>query len=282
MASKPSSAWRGAVEFAGFQVNVTLYRRRKNQRNENFKQLAPSGAAMESACLDPVSGELFDRDDIRKAVVVGRGKDATYVPMTEEAMEQINSGVKAEIVKADRYVPTADLDLAIAIASYTVRPDDKVPGAASSVNTLWNGLRHTRRAYVTQASLTGGHDSIVAFYVDDRDEFRAVQLPFEVELYETPEFEFTEDEEQAEAVALFLEKKAGPFEHDRYVSEYKARRQAAIDAVVSGAELPVAAEPAPTTNEVPDLMAVLKGALEETRANPKSKAKSKAKDKVTA
>jgi non-homologous end joining protein Ku len=256
------AAWRGAIEVNGFAVNVALYSRVKKQRNESFRLIGPSGQPIKSNWpLDSATGEAFDPDLTRRAVEVGRGKDKVFVPMTEEAIEQINSGVKTEIARADRYVPVAEIDMALAIDRFVVRGDDKVPGSGSSVNVLWNGLRGS------------------ALYADEVD-FRAVLLPFEAELYPVPAPEFERDDKAADLFQQVLgDELVGRFEHGHYVSEYRARRHAAIQAVIDGADIPEP-EPVLVAGEVPDLMAVLTKAVEE-KQKPKAK-RTRAQSKTVA
>jgi non-homologous end joining protein Ku len=253
--SRPNCAWRGAIEFAGFPVNVALYSRVKKQRNESFRNLAPSGQPVESRTFDPVTGEQFDKALIRKGVAVGKDE---YAVMTPDALEQIKSGVKTSVAKPAQFVARTDLDLALAIDRYVVRPDDKVAGSESSVNIVWNGLRKTALAYVSQVSLGGGHDAILALYVKD-GEFRAALLPFAEELYDVPEHEFVENDDAADLFEQVLDQQhdVESFEHARFSSEYRARRKAAIDAVIAGEE-PVAVDRPEPKPDVPDLMAVLK------------------------
>ncbi|CAB4197996.1 COG1273 Ku-homolog [uncultured Caudovirales phage] len=262
---KSHVAWRGAIEFTGFPVNVALYGRVKKQRNESFRNLAPSGQPVQSQSIDPVTGEAFDKDLTRKGVQIKGGKAAEYAVMTPEAIEEINSGVKTEIASPDQFIPIAELDLSLAIDRYAVRADDKVVGSDQSVNIVWNGLKASGLAYVSQVSLGGGHDGLLALYAND-DGFWGVMLPFEDELYLIPEPEFTVDDKAADLFARALEStysdQAKPWDHSAFTSEYRERRKSAIDAVIAGAPVSVKAKETVSV-KVPDLMAALSAAVEE-------------------
>lgn len=64
------------------------------------------------------------------------------------------------------------------------------------------------------------------------------------------------------------------FEHGEFESQWRARRQTAIDAALSGTEIPVA-DVDVKTSATPDLMSVLEASVAE--AKPKSKPKKRAK-----
>jgi non-homologous end joining protein Ku len=262
--SSSSVAWRGAIEFTGFPVNVALYSRVKKQRNESFRNLAPSGKPVQSQYIDPDTGVTFDKDLIRKGAQIKGGKSPEFAVMTPEAMEEISSGVKTEVAKPEQFVPLSSLDLSLGIDRYAVRPDDRVAGADQSVNIVWNGLRESGLAYVSQVSVNGGHDGLLALYAND-DGFWAVMLPFDDELYSFPDYEFTEDQKAADLFAKALDStyadQQSAWVHSEFSSEYRSRRKAAIEAVIAGQ--PVAAK-APVKSEasVPDLMAALEAAVE--------------------
>lgn len=272
-------AWRGAIEFAGFPVNVALYSRVKKQRNESFRTIAPSGQPMkQGGPVDSKTGKPYDPAESRKGVEVGKGQ---FAILTEDAIEAINSGVKTKVAVAAQFPPVSEIDLSLALDRFAVRPDDTVPGAERSVNTIWNGLRSTGRAYVSQISVSGGMDSVLALWADDAG-FWGALLPFTGELYPLPDFEFTAD---AKAEALFEtvvgddERLVDEFDHSAFTSEYKARRADAIAKAISGQKIEAAA-PVEQKSTAPDLMAVLEAAA--SGAKPKAKAKPRARKPVAA
>lgn len=257
-------SWRGAIEFAGFPVNVALYQRVKKQRNESFRNLAPSGQPVKSKSFDPATDEEVTSDLIRKGVQVKGGKAPEFAVMTPEALEQIKNGVKTVVASVDQFVPVAELDLSLAIDRFAVRPDDKVAGSDQSVNIIWNGLRSRDLAYVTQMSLSGGHDGVLVLYPDETGLWGAM-LPFEDELYDVPEYEFSEDDKAAslfcQVVDQQYEDKMTPWIHGEFESEYRSRRKAAIDAVIAGEDVEITASPEAKTN-APDLLSALAAAVD--------------------
>jgi DNA end-binding protein Ku len=261
-----NTAWRGAVELAGFPVHVALYSRVKGQRTTSFKTLSPtSKKPIRSAYLDPESGDEVARADCLKGVEIEKD---IYQPLPPETIEAINAGVKTQLAKLEQLCPVGSIAWDLAIDRFAVCPDSKVPGSEQSLNILWNGLRDSALAYTTQVSLRGGHDAILAIYADD-----VGLLPFEVELYEVPTPGFTEDEDQAAMFASFIENQyadqIGDFDHSHYESEYRARREYAIEAALAGEAIKVEA-PKPAS-AVPDLMAVMAAATKKPAKKPAAK-----------
>jgi len=265
-------SWRGAIEFAGFPVNVALYQRVKKQRNESFRNLAPSGQPVKSKSFDPVTDEEVSSDLIRKGVQIKGGKAPEFAVMTVEALEQIKNGVKTVVASANQFVPVSELDLSLAIDRFAVRPDDKVAGADQSVNIIWNGLRSRDLAYVSQMSLSGGHDGVLVLYPDATGLW-GVMLPFEDELYEVPEYEFTEDDKAASLFGQVVDQQYAdlmkPWVHGEFESEYRSRRAAAIDAVIAGEDVEVTTAPEAKAN-VPDLLSALAAAVKSDTSDEKS------------
>lgn len=257
-------SWRGAIEFAGFPVNVALYQRVKKQRNQSFRNLAPSGQPVKSKSFDPATDEEVPSDLIRKGVQIKGGKNPEFAVMSPEALEQIKSGVKTSVAAVDQFVAIEELDLSLAIDRFAVRPDDKVAGSDQSVNIIWNGLRSRDLAYVSKVSLSGGHDGLLVIYPDERGLWAAM-LPFADELYEVPEYEFTENEQAADLFGQVVDQqyadKVGAWSHDAFESEYRTRRQAAIDAALAGEEIVVTATEDAKTN-APDLLSALAAAVD--------------------
>ena len=51
-------AWRGAIELAGFPINIALYSRVRKARTDSFRMIGPSGK--------PITTQLVDTTERRK------------------------------------------------------------------------------------------------------------------------------------------------------------------------------------------------------------------------
>jgi non-homologous end joining protein Ku len=265
-----STSWRGAIEFGGFAVNIALQPRVKSRSGESFKTMAPNGHPVRSVYMDTDDNEV-SRDACSKGVKVGTGKQATFKVLSEEALEQIENIAKSTIVPPTSYAPLDTVPLELATSAFAVVPDSNVPGSEQNVNTVWNGLRAQRVAYTTEVTMrAGSRDAVLVLYADDRGLW-AVALPFAEELHPEPEFGFTENEQAAELFAQFTEGEVRDFDLGDYKSQWRERRQAAIDAALDGkpVETVAAAEQAP----VPDLMAALKSSVQASKGKKPAKKK---------
>jgi non-homologous end joining protein Ku len=252
-----------ALEFAGMPVNVQLSNRVKKTRNESFKTIAPSGApAHNGDPVDEMTGKTFNKDLARKGVPVP-GQKGAYAVLSADDVETITKGVKTEFAEHAQFAQVDTIAFDLAIDRYSVIPDPKVPGAEVAANILWNGLRESRLAHISQVSLSGGMDQLLVVYADDQGLW-AAGLPFEEELYAYPTFEFSVDEKAAKLASKKMQKEAVPFNHSAFKSEYKARRKAVIDAVLAGT--PVEIEQPKAKAATPDLMAMLEAEAEEVEA----------------
>jgi non-homologous end joining protein Ku len=261
-------AWRGAVEFSGFPVNVALYSRVKKTRNQSFRNIAPSGQPVKAQQIDPADGKPVDNEQIRKGYETAKG---VFAIMTPEALDQINAGVKTALAKPAGFAPLESIAFDLAIDRFAVRPDDKVPGADQAANVMWNGLRDSRLAYTTQVSLSGGADAILVLYADERG-FWGALLPFERELYDVPTHEFKTDEKASALFAQVVDQQyeVGDFDHSSFTSEYSERRLAAIQSVIDNKPVEVSGRP-DTQTSAPDLMAVLAASVAQAKAKTKPK-----------
>jgi DNA end-binding protein Ku len=276
---KPYVAWKGAleIEVSGFPmaVSIELYSRVKKARNESFRVLAPSGQLREQQNVDPATGEVFDKEDERKGVKVGPHE---YVPMTDDALAQIADGTKTEVLAPQTFAPLDTMAMDLAIDRFAVRPQDEVAGSDRSLNIVWNGLRDSGLAWLSQVSLRGGHDSILAIYADDQGMWAAL-LPFEDELYPIPGHTFEQNDKAASVFGEFLEQEQDvkPFDHSEFASEYRVRRQTAIDSVLSGKAVPAPAKKAAKKDDTADLMAALEASVSKAKKPGGSKKAKKAK-----
>lgn len=255
----PQREWRGSIAFAGFPVNVTLYKPMKKTRTESFKVLAPDGLPPVSKKYQQSDGKELVGGETLRGVETSKG---VYAILPEEARESI-SQEKSRELEVDHFAPRSTIPFEKAIATYAVGPTEDVPGAGQAVNIVWNGLKAQELTYVCQMSKRGAMDCVMAFWADERGMW-ATELPFAAEILPQPIVEFTENADAQRLFAQVVEQQyevTEDFEHDRFESEYKARRAAAIEAVLDGKSLP-----APAPEKVPeaiDLMAVLAASVGE-------------------
>jgi non-homologous end joining protein Ku len=271
-------AFKCALDFRGFPVNVALHPQKKSTRGVSFKMVGPDGQPPVGKSFEASTGRELSKDDIGRAVSIGRGKAAVLHPLTSEAVETITSQAATKVMEADSFAPIESIPFELALMSYTVVPDPDVAGAERSASVIWNGLRGTGLAYVCQATVSS-RDSMIAIWATET-ELKAVSLPFVAEMYPAVHYDWTVNEDQAAAfkAAVGEAYDVRPFELGAYSSEYEARRQEVIDQVLAGQQVAAPEVPEPKA-ETPDLMAMLAGMAGEKKPVKKP---AKTTKKVTA
>jgi non-homologous end joining protein Ku len=282
-----SSTWKGAIEFGDYPMHVSLHNRVKDRGSDSFKTLAPNGLPISSVYEDS-DGKKVARSDTKKGVKNGDG----FTALTAEAVATIQSIGKSTVLEPEALVFMDSLDLSISLKSYKVTHDEKVAGSAKPVNQLWNILLGAKLAYCTTITMkSGGRDAILVIYPRE-DGLYAASMPFAAELNQVPEGQFTADPAiQKKGKALAEAKHADlidEFDHESFHSEYRERRDDAIDKVLRGEEVVVPEAVIPDAPDTGDLLAALEGAVEDAGAKagkPKAKkprAKKSPKSKVAA
>lgn len=267
--------WSGALTFAGFPINVRVYPTIESKGGDSFKQLAPTDLQPVKQVLVDTNGNPVERKDCLKGVEVK--KDA-YVSLSPEAVEAIQSAERTDTLEAERMplAETVPLHLSKSPALRVV-PDPKVPGSEGPFKILWNGLRKSKRAYVTKwTPRAGSRDEIIVF-VATQYGIDAHTLPFENELHaDLPEWKPEEDADAAKVFEQVVDANydTTAFAHHALTSDYAERRAAAVKAAVAGEEIvmPAAAE---AQASVPDLMAAMQASLSGAKSQAPKKAPAK-------
>lgn len=266
------AAWSGAISFGGFPINVRLYPRVKSRSSESFKTLAPTNQQPVKQQLVDTDGTVVERADCIKGVPVGKD---TFSPLTPEAVESINSAERSVMLEPERFCPLDTLPISLTQTAYAVVPDEKVPGSDQPAGILWNGLRETGLALLTQiVPRAGSRDSILALWADEHG-LHASALPYASELNDAPSWEPIEDEAAAQTFEAFVEQKyadiSGDFEHEAFTSVYKEHRAEIVQAALKGEKIEVP-EIAQAQAATPDLMAAMQASIADTKGQaPKAK-----------
>src|SRR4051794_29907765 len=268
------AAWSGAISFAGFPVNVRLYNRVKSRAAESFKTLAPTDKAPVTQQLIDTAGAVVERADCLKGVELSKGQ---FKELPPAAVEMIGSAERSVEVEPEQFAPLASVPLELSLKGYKVTPDEKVPGADRPTGIIWNGLRATGRAYITQITMrAGSRDCILAIWADEHGLY-ANELPYKAELNDVPGWEPVVDEQAAATFEAFIDAqyadKAGDFDHDGYESRYRERRAEAVQAALNGETIEVP-EVKQAEAAAPDLMTLMQASVGEAK-KPKAKAKAK-------
>jgi len=255
------STWTGAITFAGFPINVKAYSLTKSRSSDSFKTLCPChGKPIKAPRVCATDGTEIPLADQIKGVEIGKD---TYAVLPKEAIESIESATRSVSVEP-KFFPSYTVPAYLATNSYAIVPDDKVPGADKPVAILHeallaNGLTLVVEDWVARA---GSRDAILAITAHP-DGLIAHTIPHDAELVKdiprNPLPAVEEAERDMFTQVIQTNYTPQPFEHDKVVSNYKERRDTAVQAVLAGE--PVQAAQAEKATAVPDMMAALKASL---------------------
>lgn len=274
-------SWSGAIVLGGFSIHVRAWSLVNSPSGESFKGLckchqqpvvAPKRCAVDDTALDP--------EQILKGVQNGgRGKSATYAAIPPEAVAALTDAERSSALEIAK-LPAADtVPWHLATGRYALVPDPEVAGSDGPVGILWNGLRGTNRALVSEWSKRAGSRPVLMALRAEADMLLAVDLPYATSLKVDLPAWTPEANEQAqgmfEAFVGTIGYDTGDFVHDEFVDTYKARRNELVAKALAGEAIEVQAVQA-ATPAVPDLMAAMEAALSQAKPTPK-KSKSKSK-----
>ena len=268
-------AYKCAIDFHGIAVNVALHPTKKSTRGAGFKNIGPDGQPPVGKSFEATTGREITSAEIGKAVSIGRGKAAVLHPLTPEQHAAITDQAQTKVMEIDSFAPIDSIPFELALMSYTLTPDLDVAGADRNASVLWNGLRGSGLAYVTQATISS-RDSMIAIWATDTA-LKAVSLPFVAEMYPAVSYDWTVNEDQANTVAQAIEQlyEVKPFDLNSYASQFEARRNDVIEQVLAGTTFEAPA-PAEVKNDTPDLMDMLKGLTDKKAPRKPAASKTKA------
>lgn len=269
------SAWTGAINFAGFPINVTAYAV-TGKSAQSFKTLCgchDQPVVAPKVCA--VTGE--EPSDTNKGWEVAKDKLAIIPADALEALKE--SGTTT--LEVERFSPLGSVDFSFSKSLYRFVADPKVAGAQGPVNILWNGLRKTARAAVIDGWIprAGSLPTTLVIHADDVG-LRANTMPYLTDLRDTPSGEFAEDAKAAAVFEQFVDTNYLVADYDLsvYSDTYSEKRAALVAKAIAGEQITVETVEAPAP-PAPDLMAAMQAALGDT---PKPKAKSGTKKKAPA
>lgn len=278
----PRSTWAGSIRLAGFPVNVRFYERVKTRHSQSFKMLDPVHKQPVQSVLLDQAGNRVERAETVRGVEVGK----QVYELPPEALQLIERFEKSESLDIDRFSSRESIPFELAINSFDITPDEKVPGSSDSTQTFWNGLNATGRAAVISGwcPRMGSKPSTVVVVATDTG-LVGYLMPFSVEVNQNPAFEPQVNEQAAKIMGQFIESgySTEDFDLDAYRDEQAERRQAAIDIALSG-ESSSPALPAPVkAPTVPNLMEALEAAInEQAKKKPARKRTTKPTSKAAA
>jgi non-homologous end joining protein Ku len=278
------SSWSGAIEFAGFPINVSAYAVLQSASSDSFKGVCDchqQPVKQDKFCS--VDGSRVARANeqagtngligISKAVEVTKGQ---FAVLSEAAIESIESSQRTDVVRIERVCSLDSVPLHTATGCMRLIANDKVPGSDGPVAILWNGLRDGRAAVIEGFSpRSGAKPQLLVVYADDSG-LLASTLPYADRVQSVPGAAPAIDDQQAAMFEKFVAVTypTDDFDHGAYVNDYKQRRDDASATALAGGTV-TAPQSAPAPMAAPDLMAAMQASLAAVKSKPKPKARPK-------
>lgn len=271
------SAWRGAITFGGFPINVAAYNVIKSKSGDSFKSLCPchhQPIVAPKVCAQ--TRDEIQTADLLKGVEISRD-DVREVPA--DAVAKINDAERSTALDIKQLAPRASVPLHLATGHFRLVPDPKVPGSVKPVQILWNGLHTNERVLITEwVPRAGSRTQLVAIEADAFG-LNLHVLPYVTDVQDTDEFKPEANEQAAAMFGTFAEAQGilmDDFTHTSYEDTYAQRRSALVEKALAGEkiEVPNAAE---EKGEVVDLMAAMQASLDALKPAKKPKVKAPAK-----
>lgn len=271
------SAWASAINFAGFPIHLKGYSIVSSSASASgFKNLCRChGEPIKQHNTCATDGTILGAEDMAKGIALGKND---VRPVTAEQHAALTDADRTDTMEILGLPSQASIPEALTSAKYRIVPDDKVPGSEQPANILWNGLRASGRAVITEFSARAGtRPSLMAITADEHG-LTGHALPYTNELNDVREHKFDTNEQAAQAFETFAAS-AGlsmdDFSHSAFVDTYAQRRDELIKQVLSG-QTPVATSAPSAAAAVPDLMAAMSAALDKAKPAAKKPAARKA------
>lgn len=274
------SAWTGAINFAGFPLNVTAYAV-TGKSAKSFKTLC--GCHDKPVVAPKVCAVTKDEPtETKKGWEVAKDKLAV---IPTEAVEQLKES-GTNLLEIERFAPRASIPFVFSKSVYRFVADAKVAGSEGPVNIIWNGLLASERVAVIDGWIAraGSTPTTLVIHADEVG-LLGNTLPYLTDLKDAPTGTFTKDEKAAAMFEQFVDLNYLVEDYDigLYTDTYAEKREALIAKAIAGEEIVTDAPAEAPKPAGPDLMAAMAAALGDTpAARTKSKPTPKAKDKVPA
>jgi len=266
--------------FAGMAIQLSAFHRTV-RKNQSFKMLDPKHHQPVKSVLQDIDGNEVERSKTGRGIETGK----MVYPLPSEALAMIERVGKTEVVEIERFAPLASVPIELALESYVLVPNEKIPGADQGVQLLWNGLTKTKRAAIIDglALSSGARPSIFAIMADEHG-LTGYVMPFEHEIGgDAPAWKPEANARAGKLFAAVLD--PDPDSDENYSLEaydatvyhdtYAERRQTAIDMALAGKVVVVEEQEVPPVETGGDMMLKLEAMLKARTAPAKSKTAAK-------
>lgn len=260
------SSWTGAINFAGFPIHLAAYPTLKSKSVASLKMLSPAGLPVTQVYIDD-DGWQGTKADCGRGIEVSKGQ---IVPLDAETVEALNDAERSITLEPDRFSPLGSVPLHLATGHFRMVPNGKVPGADGPAEILWNGLRATERALVTEwTPRAGSRPALIVIHADAYG-LNATTLPYASDFNDTPEHKFSVNDQAAATFEAFVGQSysTGDLALGAFEDTYTQRRKELLEKALQGEPIAVPAAEEEKAEPVPDLLAAMQASIQAAGGKP--------------
>jgi DNA end-binding protein Ku len=261
----PRSIWKGAITFGLVNVPVAMVTATRNHDIRMNLVHAADGVRLKQQRICPADGTIVEWDDVDRGV---ERADGTFVRITDDELSGL-AAEKSRAMEIEDVVPLEQIDPMYVEKSWYLVPAE---GGARGYALLASALSGTGRAAIARLTMRGRQQLVsirstgTALVVESlryADEVVAVEKVLdEDDLVEAKD-------KEVKMARAFLESLEVDFDPSRYVDEYQEQLAQLIERKAKEGDFavqPEAAEAAPSSTPVDDIMAALEASLARQRA----------------
>ncbi|MGH2721483.1 MAG: Ku protein [Actinomycetota bacterium] len=270
--ARPSrrALWKGAITFGLITVPVRLHSA-VEERDVHFHLIdARDGSRIRYQRVNAKTGKEVDRDDIVKGYEFEKGR---YVTFTEEELDRIPAA-SFRTIDVVQFADADQIDPVYFQSAYYLAPEES---GVKAYALLAQALEKSGRVGLAKITLRDKERLAVLRARDGVMVLETMNWPDEIR--QPPSDTARKPPVSAREVEMaerLIDELTDDFEPARFHDEYRERLEQAIGSKIKGDEISIAAEEAPRSEEVGDLMEALRASVEAVRSRPKAAGAKKA------
>jgi len=256
----PSATWRGTVSFGLVAIPVRMYRATESG-GVSFRMLCAScGSPIQNRRWCPEEEKLIPWDQVERGYEVSRGE---FVEISDKDLELLPLP-STDTIEVLEVIADTEIDASLYLdQAYYLEPE---PSGVRPYALLRQALEQTGRSAVGKIALrqrehlckvSAREDVLILNTLRWPDEIRSTQA------LKLPEAKAEVGERELSMAVTLLDNLTTSFDPERYQDEYREALLQVVEAKREQRSLPKARPIAPADNVV-DLMAALKKAVEQT------------------
>jgi DNA end-binding protein Ku len=257
--------WKGYLKLSLVSCPIALYPAASASERVSFNRInAKTGNRLKQQLVDAESGDLVDKEDIKRGYEYGKGQ---YITVEDEELEKIRIP-STHTIDIDSFVPRAEIDDRYLVSPYYISPTDQVGQEAFTV--IRDAMRDKKMVGLARLVLAR-REHVVMLEPFDKG-MLATTLRYPYELREPAEYfedipELKLPAEMKKLAAHIVETKAGHFEPKTFEDHYEKALVELLKSKQAGKPVETVGEAAATPRVI-NLMDALRASINASSKKP--------------